>query len=213
MLPLLAGLAPFALVVGGAVAGDDSPMAAWAGTWLVYGGGAHLAVLESLDRGAGIALSIGAGLLINARLAVYSTTLAHHWRNESFGFKATMAATIVDPLFAVVEPRYRAEGDAVAKRSFCVGAALTLWFGWMLLVTAGALVGTRLGFVSALAVAAPICLAALVAPACASSPGRAAVAAGLVVTLLTSHVFGGAGLLAGIVTGAIAGSLVEGRQR
>ncbi|MFM2076504.1 MAG: hypothetical protein RJA49_394, partial [Actinomycetota bacterium] len=50
MLPLIAGYLPFALVVGAAVAEHGTPWAGWAGSWLIYGGSAHLATVRTLDK-------------------------------------------------------------------------------------------------------------------------------------------------------------------
>jgi predicted branched-subunit amino acid permease len=50
MLPLLAAYIPFALVIGAAVAEHGSPVAGWSGSWLIYGGSAHLAAIRTLDE-------------------------------------------------------------------------------------------------------------------------------------------------------------------
>jgi len=52
MLPLLASYAPFGCLVGVAVAQSSSPAAAWTGTWLIFGGTAHLIALQ-LTAGGG----------------------------------------------------------------------------------------------------------------------------------------------------------------
>ena len=57
MLPLLAGYVPFALVIGATAAELGSPLAGWAGSWLIYGGSVHLAALRTLD-GAGAVMAI-----------------------------------------------------------------------------------------------------------------------------------------------------------
>ena len=50
MAPLVVAYAPFALVIGSTVATLDQPVAGWAGSWLIYGGSAHLAALQGLSR-------------------------------------------------------------------------------------------------------------------------------------------------------------------
>ena len=52
MTPVVAAYAPFALVVGTAVATSADPWSAWIGTWLVYGGAAQVAVLDVLATAA-----------------------------------------------------------------------------------------------------------------------------------------------------------------
>ena len=48
MAPLALGYVPFGLLVGTAVGRSPDPAASWAGTWTIYGGSAHLAVLDLL---------------------------------------------------------------------------------------------------------------------------------------------------------------------
>ena len=81
MAPMLVAYAPFGLLVGGAVAASESPGAAWLSTWTIYGGAAHLAVLDVLQRDTGVLGAALVGLLINARMVAYSVSLAPHWRD------------------------------------------------------------------------------------------------------------------------------------
>src|SRR4051812_37370670 len=75
-LPVVAGLAPFGLAVGAAVSASADPVAAWAGTLLIYGGSAQLALLQLLHEGASVWSAILVATLINVRLMVYSAALA-----------------------------------------------------------------------------------------------------------------------------------------
>jgi predicted branched-subunit amino acid permease len=211
MLPLLAGVAPLGLLVGAAVAAHGEPGAALAGTWLVYGASAHLALLQLTDSGAGLATVAATCLLINARLVVYAATLGRHWRGEGAVFKAVMAFTIVDPSFAVGDDRYRGAGSPSDKRAFYVGAAGTLWFGWAAAVGLGMAFGGSIGQLSVLSMALPVCLVAMAAPALRNRPGRSAVATSIAVALSTNGLPAGTGLLIAIVAGAVVGAVVEGR--
>src|SRR4051812_25447079 len=49
MVPLLIGFIPFALVVGSVATEHGGPFAAFAGGWLIFGGSAHLATVNTLD--------------------------------------------------------------------------------------------------------------------------------------------------------------------
>src|SRR5688572_25029151 len=85
--PMLAGYAPLALVVGAAIAAHRNPGAAWAGIWPIFGGSAHLSVLRVVDQGAGARPAIAIGLLVHARLGVYSASLAPRWRDRPSWFR------------------------------------------------------------------------------------------------------------------------------
>lgn len=79
--PMVVAYAPFALIVGSAVASSTNPLAAWLATWTIYGGAAHLAVLEVLAHGSSWLAAAIVGLLVNARLAAYAAAMAPDWRS------------------------------------------------------------------------------------------------------------------------------------
>ena len=72
MLPLLVAYAPFALMVGAAVAASDNPLAAWLSTWTIYGGAAHLVTHDVLAQGSGWVAAAVAGLLVQTRPVSYT---------------------------------------------------------------------------------------------------------------------------------------------
>jgi hypothetical protein len=74
MIPLVVGYIPFALVVGAAVAGQGAWVAGWAGSWLIYGGSAHLIAVQLLDT-SGALLALATALFVSSRLLVYSASL------------------------------------------------------------------------------------------------------------------------------------------
>src|SRR3954451_2407450 len=74
-VPFVIGLAPFGVAVGAAVAASSDPLAAWTGTFLLYGGSAQLAVLQVLGTDGPVWTAILLGVLIQARLLVYSGSL------------------------------------------------------------------------------------------------------------------------------------------
>ncbi len=80
MGPVIVAYVPFALVVGASIASSAQPWAAWAGTWLVYGGAAHLALLDVLAHGGGWLPAAAVGLLVNVRLTAYAAAMAPAWR-------------------------------------------------------------------------------------------------------------------------------------
>ena len=212
MTAMLAGIVPLGLVVGATAAEHSSQGAAFAATWALYGASAHLAFLDLTDSGAGALLTVATCLLINARLVVYSASMAGHWRGEGTRFKALAAATIVDPSFALGDARYREPGSPAARRSFYVGAAITLWIGWTAAIAVGAVIGAQFAHVSALQLALPICLVPLIAPVLSTRPGAATVVTAAIVGIVTRDWPAGSGLLLAIVVGAIAGTIVERRR-
>jgi predicted branched-subunit amino acid permease len=213
MLPMLLGYAPFAAVVGATVAAQDEPVAAWAGTWLIYGGAAQLAVLGAVGAGSGLAVAVVAGILVNARLLVYSATLAGHWRTDRRRVRALAAALLTDATWALALRRYNEPGTAAQRRWYYFGAALTLWFGWVAMVTAASVLGDRLDVTIGLGLVAPLCLLFLLAPALRTPSGRATASVAALVAVGADVIAFDAGLLAAVAAGAVAGLSADRRNQ
>lgn len=205
MAPLIVGYAPFAFVVGSVMATHAVPLAGWAGIFVIFGGSAQLATVRALDEGSA-ALAVATGLLINARLVVYSASLARLWRNQPRWFRITAAAFVIDPTWLAAERRAGEPGtDRDMRRSF-MGAALTITAAWCTLVTAGMLVGERASGWIDLEVMVPLCLVALVGPRLLDRSGRTTVCTAAVVAVATISLPAGSGILLAIVAGSAAGT-------
>ena len=203
MTPVVAAYAPFALVVGTAVASSADPWSAWAGTWLVYGGAAQVAVLDVLAHGGGWISAATIGLLINVRLAAYAAAMAPAWRAEPTRRRIAAAAMLTDAPWALA--RDRARDDP----AYYLGAALALFLSWPAMVSAGALVGTRIDAGPVGDLLLPLTLGAVVVPQLRRRPAAAAIAAALVTAVATSAADIGTALLLAAATGTAAGLLAE----
>lgn len=207
MVPFVVGYAPFALVIGTAAARTDDPLAAWSGSWLIFAGSAHLAVLRALD--AGLLVAVAGGLLINARLLAYSASLAQRWRHQPRWFLLLGAALVVDPTWVAAE-RHAAESPSnAAQRRFFLAASGVLAVGWSTLIAVGVIVGGRLDAID-LEIVAPVCLAALLGPALREASARMAAAAAGAVAILGGRWPPGSALLLAIVAGAVAATARRG---
>ena len=213
MLPVVVGYVPFAAVVGGAVAAHPDPVPAWLATPLVYGGAAQLAVLQAVQAGSGAAVAAAAGLLVNARLLVYSADMAPHWGGRRVPARMAAAALITDASWALGVRRHQAPGTADGRFRHYLAAAATLAGCWLVLVTAAALLGSRLPLGEDLAPAVSLCLLALLAPALVQPAGRSAVGAAVVVAVGASYLPDGVGLPAACAGAAAVGLCVARRRR
>jgi predicted branched-subunit amino acid permease len=206
MLPLLLGYVPFALLIGVAAGQSTDRVAAWAGALLIFAGSAHLSVIQLVGDGSGVAAAVGIGLLINARLAVYSASLLSLWRGAPLHHRLLAAAVVVDPIWQVASQRQARPGTTEERRAFFAGAAATLATGWSATIGAGIVLGARQDASSLLDVGMPLCLAAIVAPHLRTAAGVRCVAAAGAVAVWTSSWPSGTGLLAAMAAGAAAGS-------
>src|SRR5262245_27996700 len=204
MVPFVVGYAPFALVIGAAVARSANPLAGWSGSWLIYGGSAHLPALRSLD--AGLLVAVAGGLLINARLLAYSASLAQRWRSQPRWFRIVAAAMVIDPTWVAAERHAATGASDVAQRRFFLTAGVVMGAGWSALIAIGAVVGGRLDALR-LEVVVPLCLATMVGPVLRDRGGRAAAIAAASVATVGFRLPAGVLLLIAIAAGAFFGAV------
>jgi predicted branched-subunit amino acid permease len=182
MLPLAVAYTPFAAAIGAAAARSGAALAGWSGSWLIFGGSAHLAALSAADRG--VPVAIATGLLLQTRLLIYSSALATRWTDQPRWFRLTAAALVIDPTWAIAEQQAERWSTPQARRRAFLAAAITLGVAWSAAMAVGALAGPSLGGV-ALGLAAPLCLVALAGPAVAARPDRLPVLAAAVAAVAT----------------------------
>lgn len=203
MAPLIAAYAPFAFLVGSAVAASDDPLAAWLATWFIYGGAAHLAVLDLLADGSGWVAAAVAGVLVNARLTAYAAAMAPQWRAAPTRRRVLAGVMLTDAPWGLA--RGRQDGQA----AYYTGAAVVLFACWPVMVTVGALVGTPSGLVPATGLLAAGTLAMVVVPHLRGRPAAAAVSAAAVTAVLTAPLDSAVALGAVALAGGVAGSLTK----
>jgi branched chain amino acid efflux pump len=207
--PFVVGFAPFALAVGAAVASRGDRLAGWSGSWLVYGGSAHLATLRALES-SGLLLAILTGALINARLVIYSTSLATRWTGQPTWFRLVAAPLVIDPTWAIAVSRER-PASLAAERRFFLAAGITLGLGWSAMIAVGAVMGARLDGAH-LTVAVPLCLAALVGPHLRATDTRTVCVVAAGVAAIFADLPAGTTLPVAVVAGCVAGAAVARRR-
>lgn len=203
MAPMMLAFVPFGLVVGAAVESSANPTAAWLATWTIYGGAAHLAVLDVLAQGSGWVVAAAVGLLVNARLTAYSAAMAPQWRGTPLRHRWAAALMLTDASWAL------ARGRTHDQRAFYFGAALTLFLGWPVLVCLGVLVGDELSSSPTAHLLPGLTLGTLVVTQLGDRPVAAAVAAASTAAALTAPLDPGLAMVVAAVTGVLAGLLAE----
>jgi predicted branched-subunit amino acid permease len=203
------GLTPFGLAVGAAAAASSDPLAAWAGTLLIFSGSGQATLLQALHGGAPVWSAILVAALVNARIVVYSASLAPMWARTPLRWKLLGAATIVEPTWAVAEQRRRDGTEADGALAHYAGAAAAVALLWLTAVTAGVLAGRPAGAADHLAVAVPLCLAVLVVPHLRLPGGAVAVAAAAAAAAGARAVLPGSEVLVAMAAAAGAGLLAQ----
>jgi predicted branched-subunit amino acid permease len=157
--PILVALLPLSLVVGQHIAADPDPLAAWAGSWVIFSIGAQLASLDVLAHGSGWLSATAVGLLVNLRLAAYATSMQPDWATAPLSRRLLAGLVLSDPPWAL--SRGRDERD---RRAFYLGAALVLFVVYPVLTGIGVLVGARLTDVAVIALLPALGFSAMVSP-------------------------------------------------
>ncbi len=200
MAPMLVALVPFAVVVGTAVAQSDNRLAAWLGTSTIYGGAAHLAVLDLLSDGAGWVSAAAVGLLINVRLAAFATSMVPEWRSAPLRQRVAAGVMLTDIPWALSR-------DRRGQRQFYLGAALTLFLAWPVMVTTGMLLGGWLAELSVTAILPALSLGALVMTRVRARPMAIAVTAAGAAAVATAGQPASVALAICAIVGVVAASI------
>jgi len=206
MAPLLLGIAPFGMVIGVTVADRDIPAAAGLSTGLlIYAGSAQLAAIELLAGGAAPVVLVATVLAVNARLLLYSSAMAAHWRGTSRAWRIVAAYLLVDPSFGVGVDGYQKHGRTLAGHAHYLGGACLLWIVWQLAIVAGMTLGTAVPESLGLDFVVPLYLVAMVVPKATTRPVRVAAVVGALAAFagnaLPFHLGPAAGILAGVAVG------------
>jgi 4-azaleucine resistance transporter AzlC len=206
--PVMLGVVPFGLVAGAAAVQVGLPVSgAVALSVVVFAGASQLAALELLGQAAPAVVVVLTALVINARMVMYSASIAPHLEDEPLGWRALSAYLLTDQAYALSVTRF-AEDD-VPRRWFYLGTAVPLWVVWQVCTVAGALAGASIPDGIPLSFAVPLTFLALLVPAVEDrSTAAAAVAGGTVATLGAGLPYN-LGLLAGALIGIVVGVLAE----
>jgi predicted branched-subunit amino acid permease len=205
--PMVLGVVPFGIAIGAIAAKSHLGTATGlAGSILLLGGSAQLAIIQLLDGGATGVVAVTAALIINARLLVYGVGLAPWFPTTSRRGRLLLAMPLVDQLYLTASTDFVHSGrDEAARRRFYAGAALHIWSAFIAAQVLGALAGRSVPSWLGIAAATPIGLSALLAVAVTNGNGmRAAAVAGTMVAV-TSRLNAPSLLLVAIVIGIAAG--------
>lgn len=209
--PIILGIIPFGLVTGAAVVDAGYGLAEAVGMSLfVNAGAAQLAATTLAGEGAPLLVVIGTALIINARMLIYSTSLAPVIAPHAGRWRALIGHPLVDQSYAATMTMGRYRND-IAIVPYYVGSWLILASVWQLSNIAGALGGAFVPAEWSLDFAIPLVFLAMLVPTLSTRVDRetaavSAVAAVLLVPVLPLQT----GLLAAILAGMAWGALRDG---
>ncbi len=182
--PMVIGVVPFGLAIGASIGASSLTTAQGIATGpVILAGAAQLSTITMLDAGAAPLVIILSALMINARLLLYSTSLAPWFAGEPLRRRLVLAVPVIDQLYFTCLPRFeRGDLDADGRRWYYAGAGAWLASAWVASQAVAIVAGAQLPDWLGLRVAAPLALAGLLAK---SVTTRRATTAGVVAAVVT----------------------------
>jgi predicted branched-subunit amino acid permease len=215
-IPVIVAYLPFGLALGATLAaGGVDPLVAWLSSPLLFNGAAQLLTVQLFGAGGSAVVVVAGALVANARMLLYSASLAPHAREWPRRWRWLGAYFLSDPVYALAFRRFHGPDGGGAPRDRLVyyfAAALTLWPAWQLLTAAGTVLAGVLPTSLRLELAAPLTLLLLMLPMLTSRAAYMAAGVGGAVAVAFSGLPLGLGVLFGAVAGMTAGALMGGRR-
>ncbi|MCB9079560.1 MAG: AzlC family ABC transporter permease [Anaerolineaceae bacterium] len=164
--PILLGVVPFALITGIAAVEAKLPTGlAIASSILIFAGASQLAATQLIRENGAFVVIILTVLIINLRFAMYSVSLAPHFKRLASSWKGLLAYLLTDQAYALSIIRYNEIPQHPAKQWFYLGAAVGLWVTWQTGTIVGVLVGAQIPANWSLDFAIPLTFIAVTVPA------------------------------------------------
>lgn len=212
--PILLGVIPFGLITG--VVGVNiglSELETMGTSLIIFAGASQLVAMQLMAEHASLAVVILTGLVINARMLMYSASIAPHLNGMHPLKKAFLAYGLTDQAYAVSITRFdRDDCDGLNKPLYYLGTAVVMWFAFNLTTGIGAYLGAVIPADLNLEFSIPLTFIALVVPAIKDRPTLVAAGIAGVISLAASELPYNLGLMLAALTAIIAGYSIERRQ-
>ncbi len=205
VLTVAPGIAPFGIALGIVIASSSMGDAAGlVGAPLVYGGSAQLTATTMFQQGAGLLAVVGSALTVNARLLLYSASLAHRFTAQPRWFRLAAPHFIIDQTYlsALGRPNH----DGRRFRSYWLWLGFGVMAVWSVAVGIGVLIGPRLPSLPHLALAGIALFVGMLMPRVRNRPSVAAAITAGVVAPLAAVLVPSTGVVVGTVAGMLAGT-------
>lgn len=160
MLPILAGIAPFALLAGAVPVQEGISAAGTMGmSVIIFAGAAQLAAAQLIGDGAAPWIAVFTVAVMNLRFVMYSASLAPYIGDAPARRKALLSYVLTDQAYALAITRFhrqdaeagrapgeseeQGEASSKSRARYYLGAALALWVVWQLGTASGIALGAR----------------------------------------------------------------------
>lgn len=208
-LPILIGIAPFAVVTGiAAVEAGLTFTQAVGMSVIVFAGASQLAALELIGGNAPLAVVVATAVVINLRMVMYSASIAPRFAQYAARTRGALAYLLTDQAYALSIAEFTRNEDRDRARYY-VGAGGAIWLVWVLGTVVGVVVGTGVPESLGLTFAIPLVFLALLVPTMKDRPTTIAAGVGGAVTVAVAGLPFNLALPVGATVGVIAGVTAE----
>lgn len=177
-----------------------------------FAGAAQLAAIDLLGGGGPVWVVLVTVAAINARLLMYSASLAPHLAAEPLRRRGLAAYVLSDHAYAVAIAPIARSPRQVVPIWYYLGAAVPLWVCWQLWTVIGAMAGSAIPDAYQLSFAVPLAFLALLAPAVTDRPTLAAAVVGGAVATAAADLPANVGMPIGALAGIAVGVLLARRR-
>lgn len=208
------GIIPFSLVYGVAV--SQTPIDTWLGlsaSGFIAAGASQIALLEFIRDGAAWFVGVGAALIINARMLLYSAAVAPAFREFPPAWRYGLAYGMTDQAVAASLAYFDREADPFKRRIFMGSAATALLIVWFTGTIVGNIFGSRIPDSWQLGFAVPLTFLGIVVPTLTTRPMIVSAVVAAIVTVAAAPIPYGANLLVGALAGIAAGMWAQSQAR
>jgi 4-azaleucine resistance transporter AzlC len=211
IVPVLLALIPFAVAFGATATGSGlSTLEALAMSVFVFAGAAQLAAVPLISAGASVAVVVLTVLVINLRLALYSASLAPHFRGLPAGWKGLLSYLLTDQAYAATITRFdEGQVEEPDKRWYFLGVAIPIGAVWLTGTVLGVFLGAWASEGWSLDFVLPLIFIALAVPAVKDRTTAAAALSAGVAALFAAALPLNLGLIAAALVGVLGGSVAE----
>lgn len=198
-IPLFIPAIPFGFVLGTAMVRSELPTwVAWLSSVTVFAGAAQLALVTA----AGVAswwTAVATAVVINSRHIMYSAGITPRYQNQPRWFRVIGPFFLIDQVFALTA--IKTELDRRQFRRYSMAAGLFFFTSWLIVTTAGVLLGASVPDNLGLEMAVAVMFAGMIAMSIQRLSAVVAAAAGAATSVLLLGLPNRLGLLVGAAAG------------
>lgn len=214
ILPLLIGVSPFGMIYGALAVSAGMPVdAAQAMSAVVFAGSSQFATVPLAQANAPALVMVLTIAILNLRHALYSASIAPHFKHLSPLWKAGLAYLLTDEAYAASIGHLENSRHRHASHFYFLGAGLTLWATWQVSTAAGIFLGEVIPRSWPLDFTLALTFIAMVVPLIKDRAGIAAALSAGIVAVAGYYLPYKLGLVAAALIGISVGLVVEGKRR